>query len=134
MSAQSQLQQHEDMELKRLIDEFAELHLYLQSFQKEYDFKKKQLQEHVAANNSKSPLYIHGSDFTLEFSSSPQKSIIPDNLTPLDIYKRYGLGAFSPSVSNIKAIEAGRNKEFGFSPSILTLKWDTRRLLSAFKH
>lgn len=128
------VQVQEDADFKELVDEFAAMHLHLQSIQKSYDEKKKQLQAVANSSHTKTKLTLQGYEFSLEFSESPQKSVVPDDVTADDLYEAFGLGAFSPSISAIKAIESGRNREFGFSPSVLVLKWESRRLLSAFKH
>jgi len=126
--------QNPDLSLENLIDDFAHLHIYLQDAQKRYDDMKKKLAVVANSVQSKERFRLHGLKYQLEFSESPQKAVIPEEVTSGVIYDLYGIGAFAPSVKFIKEIENLRTREVGFSASILKLKWDSRRLLNATKN
>jgi hypothetical protein len=133
MSALAELTSQEE-DVKQLVDEFACLHLQLADMQKTYDDMKKRLSELANSQPSKTQLTLRGYEFSVGFSESPLKSSVPETMTNAEVLELYGIGAFSPSVTNIKAIEALRTREQGFSPSILQSTWGSRRLLKAFRH
>lgn len=134
MSAQTALQ--DDVlvdDFKQMIDEFASLHIHLSEIQRDYEAKKKRLAEAANAQPSKTKLTLEGYQFSLEFSDSAIKMVVPDNISNEFIFENYGLAAFAPSAKHIKEIEGARTREFGFTPSVLTTQWGSRRLLRAYK-
>ena len=89
--------------LQAKIDRFAELHLFLASYKKEYEQLKKEIAPEANLVQDDQKITLFGYQHKIEFSASDKKTIAL--VSNEELYKLYGLSVFKPEIPRIKSLE-----------------------------